>query len=656
MANQVPPYPPPPGQYPPPQGDWRYQRRVMRQQARMQREYLRAQQEAYRAQARSMRRTSIVGPLLIIATGVVFFLIQTDRLSAPAFWNWYGHWWPVLLIAVGVIMLLEWGWDQYFHSDEPQFRRRYLGGGVFTLLLLIGFLGFAFSGFHSGAFSRTFHLNPDNMDEFWGDKHESDQNLSQSFTAGSSLIVNNPRGDVIVAGSSDDQQIHIQVHKQVYTRSDSEAERRAQRLSPSLDTEGSALKVSMPAIEGGRADLSITVPPSAPVTVIANRGDVHIASIKAPVEVTANHGDVSLTAISGAINTHINNGDSSFSVHSATGPVTVEGRAHDLTFSDVSGPATLSGEFFGTTHLERIAGEVRFHTSRTDMRLGRLDGETEVSSSNISADRVAGPFTLATGNKDVSLDRISGDISVTNRNGEVSLTAAQPLGNITIENRNGQVELTLPEKADFSIQADTTNGDLENDFGLQQQGSDDSNHKSYNGTVGKGGPLIRISTSQQDIAIKKASVAPIPPKPPEPPAPISLRDGNGSSVEIGRNGINIRSEDGSTVIADKNGLHITTKPDGSSVYENKRTHLETGADRSVVYEGADGTRYTSGADGSKSYRGRDGTQIKVETDGSRSGTGPDGRKLSDSEINNRLRQVERDVDRTAAERDAAAHK
>jgi DUF4097 and DUF4098 domain-containing protein YvlB len=622
----------------------------------MQREYLRAQQAAYRAQARSMHRSSIVGPLLIIATGVVFFLIQTNRLSAQRFWGWYGHWWPVLLIAVGVVMLLEWGWDNYFHADEPQFRRRYLGGGVFTLLLLIGLLGFAFSGFHGGGFSRAFHLNPDNMEEFWGDKHESDQMLSQSFAAGSSLIINNPRGDVIVAGSSDDQQIHIQIHKQVYTRSDSEAETRAQELSAKLDTDGSLLKVSLPPVQGGRADLSITVPPSAPVTVIANRGDVHVASIKAPVDVTANHGDVSLTAITGPINTHINNGDSSFSVHSATGPVMVQGRARDLTFSDVTGPATIHGEFFGTTHLEHIAGEVRFHTSRTDMRMGRLDGETEVSSSNISADQVAGLFTLATGNKDVSLDRISGDISVTNRNGEVNLTAAEPLGNITIENRNGSVELTLPEKASFTVQADTSNGDLENDFGLQPQGSDGSNHKSYNGTVGKGGPLIRISTSQQDIAIKKASIAPMPPSPPKPPAPISLHDENGASVEIGRNGINIRSEDGSVVIADKHGLHITKKSDGSSVYESRGTRLVTEVDGMTVFEGSDGMRYTSSPDGSKTYRDRQGTKITVDADGTKIGTAPNGHKISETEINSRLRQAEREVARAKAARDAASHK
>lgn len=654
MANQTPPYPPPPGQYPPPQGDWRYQRRAMKEQARYQRSYLRAQQAAYRAQLRSTRRSSIVGPLLIITTGIIFFLIQTGRMSARFFWDWYGRWWPLLLICIGVIMLLEWGWDQYFHSEEPQYRRRSLGGGVFTLLLLIGILGVTFSGFRGGAFSRTFNLNPDNMDEFLGDKHESDQTLSQALPQGSGLTINNPRGDVIIAGTSDDQQVHVQVHKQVYTRSDSEANTRAQQLSPTFDTDTptGTLRLTVPSIEGARADLSITLPPSAAITVTANRGDIHAASIKAPVTITANHGDVSLTAISGSISTRINNGDSSFSVHSATGPVTVEGRARDLTFSDVSGPASMTGEFFGTTHLEHITGDVRFHTSRTEMRFTRLDGESEISSSDISADRAAGPFTLATGNKNVSLERISGDVSITNRNGSVDLTGAPPLGNITIENRNGSVDLTLPEKASFSVQADTTNGDLENDFSLPQQGNEDSNHKSYNGMVGKGGPLVRISTSQGDISLKKASVAPMPPAPPAPPAPISIRDNDGSSVIIGKEGVNIKSSDGSSIISDKNGLHINIHTDGSSIYDNKGTHLTTGADGSRIYQGADGTRYTVEASGAKTYRGKDGTKIIIGADGSRSGSSPNGHALSSSEIDSRLREAERDANKAAADRDA----
>ncbi len=267
---------------------------------------------------------------------------------------------------------------------------------------------------------------------------------------------------------------------------------------------------------------------------------------------------------------------------------------------------------------------------------------------------LSGPFTLATGNKNVSLERISGDISITNRNGSVDLTSAPPLGNITVENRNGSVDLILPEKASFSVQADTVNGDLENDFSLTEQGKDDSNRKSYNGTVGKGGPLVRISTSQGDVSLKKASVAPMPPAPPAPPAPISIRGDDGSSVIVGRNGVNIKSADGSSIITDKNGLHININSNGSSVYSNKGTRLTTGVDGSKNYQGADGTHYSVEADGSKTYRGKDGTKITIGADGSRSGFSPNGHALSSSEIDSRLREAERAVDKTAAERDAAA--
>lgn len=653
MATQ-PPYPPP-GQYPPPQGDWRYQRRVLKEQARIQRDYYRAQQAAYRAQVRGSRRTSIVGPLLLIAIGVVFLLIQTGRISSMYFWSWYSRWWPLVLISAGVIMLLEWGWDRYAHSDDPQFRRRSLGGGVFFLLVIFGIAGAAFNGIHNGAWGHNFAIDPDNMDQFLGDKHESDQTLVQALPANHSITVDNPRGDITISGTSDDNQLHIDIHKQVYTRSDSEADSRAQQLSPKIETLDDTVKVTLPSIEGSRADITVTVPAAVAATVFSNRGDVHVASIKGAVNVTANHGDVTVTGITGPVLTRINNGDSSFSAHSVTGPVTAQGRARDLSFSEIAGPASIDGEFFGTTHLQHITGSVRFHTSRTELRFARLDGEVEISpNADLQADQLIGPLTLTTRNRNITLDRVAGDVSVTNRNGSVDVTSAPPLGNISIENRNGSVNVTLPEKAGFTVQAETTNGDLENDFGLEQQGSDDSNHKSYSGTVGKGGPLVRINTTQQDVSIKKASVAPLPPTPPPPPK-ISVRD-SGNSVNIGKEGVNITSSDGSAVIIDKNGLRITTNADGSSVYINKGTRLTTNADGTKVYVGPDGTQYTSNADGSKVYVGRDGTSIRINVDGSKEARSPSGHALTDAEIKTRLAQAEAMTKVAAAERDAATRR
>ena len=654
MANYPPQYPPPPAG--PPYGDdWRYQRRVMKEQARMQRDMLKAQRDAYRYQMRAYRRTSILGPLLMIAIGIIFLLIQTGKISARHFWEWYGQWWPMLLIGAGIIVLIEWAFDQYFHSGDAIPRRRSIGGGVFVLLLVFGLAGIFVSGIHHGHdfFGHAMNIDQDNLDEFWGDKHESEQALAQALPAGASILIDNPRGDVSVSGTGDDNQIHISVHKEVYTRSDSEAENKAQQLSPRVSTEGNTLSITVPSTEAGRADLTITIPSAAATTISANRGDVRVASIKAPVNVTANHGDVTVAAITGPVTSHINNSGSSFSAHSITGAVAVNGKARDLTFSDINGPVSADGEFFGTTHIEHIRDNIRFHTSRTDLRLARLDGEAEISpSADLNADQVQGPLTLATRNRNINLDRVSGDISVTNRNGTVDLTSAPPLGNVTVENRNGSVNLTMPEQAGFTVQAETTNGDAENDFGLHVDGGD-TNRKNISGTVGKGGPLVRISTTQGDVAIKKASVAPIPPRPPAPPPPISIHGNDGSSVVIGKEGVNIHGADGSAVIVDKNGVNIRANADGSSVYVNKGTKLTTNADGSFVYTGVDGTRYTKKADGTKIYAGKDGTRISINADGSKSAISPSGRALSDSQVNDILNRADREVNRVAAERDRA---
>ncbi len=519
MANYPPPYPPPPPG-PPYGGDWKYQRRVLREQARAQRDAIRAQRDLYRYQYRGMRRSSILGPILVITLGIVFLMVQTGHLESHHLWDWYSRFWPTLLVGAGVILLLEWAFDHFTQSDPTQPRyRRGIGGGVFTLLLLMGITGLILSGIRQGGNSRLFpglNLNQDNMDEFLGDKHESDQTIAQSFPTGASLSVDNPRGDVTVSGTSDDNQIHVIAHKQVYSRSDSDADSKAQRLTPNLNTSGNTITLSMPSIEGAHADLIITVPATATTTVTANHGDVHVNSIKAPVFVTANHGDIELSAITGNVTTHINNGDSSFSAHSVTGSVTVEGHGRDLTLSDLSGPVSMDGEFFGTTHLEHIRGPVRFHTSRTDFGLARLDGEIEISpNADLSTNEAVGPVTLTTRNRNITIERVSGDVSITNRNGSVDLISAPPLGNITVENRNGSVNVTVPEQSGFTVQAETTNGDVDNEFSLPTQGTD--THKNFGGTVGKGGPLLRITTSQGDVSLKKASVMPLPPTPPAPP-------------------------------------------------------------------------------------------------------------------------------------------
>lgn len=518
--------PPPPGT---PYGyDPKTQARAARDQARNMRDQIKAQRRAqkqafqaqrdlYRQQARAMRRSSILGPLLLVAIGVVFLLIQTGRISFQNAAELYSRWWPLLFVAAGVIVLAEWGIDMATQREDVPLGRRSVGGGVVFLLILLAIGGAAIHIVHTPElFAHSFGMNPDNWEQFLGQKHEGDQTMDMDFRAGSSLVIDNPHGDTTVSGTSTDNQIHITVHKTVYSTTDTTANQRLQQLDLSCATIGNAFNISVPTIEGASSDITVTVPDFAGTTVTTNRGDVHVDSIRGNVSVTANHGDVDLSAITGDIVTRINNNSSDFAAHTVTGSVELRGHAQDISLTDVHGPVTLEGEFYGSTHLEHLSSAMSFKTSRTELRLARLDGELDISSdSNLSVDQAAGPFVLNTRNRNITLDRVAGDISITNRNGKVDLTAAPPTGNINIENRNDSVSVTVPENAGYTVQADTQNGDVENEFDLAHQ--ENGRHNSLSGKIGAGGPTLRISTTQGDVSLHKASIPPIPPAPPAPP-------------------------------------------------------------------------------------------------------------------------------------------
>ncbi len=531
---------PPPSYPPPPSGDWRYQRKLLREQARMQQEVLRAQRVAYRRQLRGQSRGSIVGPLLVVAVGLLFLLVQLGRLSATRVWEWYGRWWPLFLVGVGVLLLAEWGLDQLGTATA---QRRSLGSGVVILLVLLALTGITVNADRrsgSGFFIQGLHLDPDNLNEFMGDKHESDDSSSQPLAPGGSISVENPHGDLTISGTSGDGQVHLLLHREIYSRSDDEASRKAQQLVPNVTQTGNGLSISIPVIDGARADLSLIVPAATAQTLTVDHGDLHVSSVRAGLTILANHGDVSLSAITGPVTTHINNEESSFAAHNITGAISLAGKGHDITISDIDGAISMSGDFFGETHLEHVSGTVTFRTTRTDLQLGRVAGEVDISShADLSASEIVGPVVLNTRNRNVTMDRVSGDLSVVDRNGSVDLTSAPPLGNVTVENRNGSVHVTLPTGVGFVTQADTTDGELQNDFSLPVQSQE--SRESVNGTVGQGGPTVRISTTQGDISLKRGDEAPVPssspkltliPAIPASPHAESARDSRQAAKEV----------------------------------------------------------------------------------------------------------------------------
>ncbi|MGI4757176.1 MAG: DUF4097 family beta strand repeat-containing protein [Janthinobacterium lividum] len=514
------------------------ERSARRAQAAAWRAQTRAQREQWKMYWRGQRRTSLIGPLLLIAVGVVFFLIHTGRIAPFAFFGWYAHWWPLLLIAIGVLRLAEWAIDRARQPEGAPVMRYSVGGGVVFGVVVLACLGLAL---HAGGQWRADRngvgfVMPDwahgNMDHFFGEKHEEDATPQERDIApGGLLSIDNPHGDVTVNGTSDDGKVHLSVHKEVFANSDSFAMTRLRELSTVLDGTSDNLTLRVPSVESAGADLVLLVPASTRVVLNSNHGDVHVSNLKLPLSVTANSGDVEIAAITGAVQVHVNNRRRDLNLRSITGNISIDGNGDEVTLSDITGAATIRGDFYGGGHLQRVSGGVEYHSSRSDISLAHLNGELQLDGHDLTASEVVGPMLVNTRSRNVTLEKVTGDVKVVNNHGDVDVHVAPPTGSVTVDNQNGNVSVTLPERAKFTLSAETSDGDAHSDF----SGSDTHGGRGVlNGTVNGGGAAIHLNTSHGDINISRNTMAPLPPAAPskhvstfgsvDMPAPSDMND------------------------------------------------------------------------------------------------------------------------------------
>lgn len=475
-----------------------------------------AQREAWRTQRaywRARRQPSLVGPLVLIAIGVIALLVATGKIASGQFWAWYGKWWPLLLVIIGVALLVEW-----FVDRGNSYPTRRSGGLIFLVLLIMG-MGWSVSTWHNWTPLREQFGDDDNdFFHFMGQEHDNDQQSSTVIPAGAHVQIQNARGDVIIAAGEGDGSMHVRAHQVVYTGSDDDAKRAFSRLTPQITVSGSSVLVRVEGNNNGKSDLSLDIPRDASVDVTTSHGDVTIAGCRGSVNVNSGHGDVKFDDLSANAHARMSKGD--FSAHAVQGDLSLDGSMNDVTISDIRGKVLLDGNFFGDTHLEHISSPVHFHSSRTDIELARIDGDLTMDSGDLHVNSAVGPAHISTRSKDVDLTQVYGDVQVQNSNGSVKLASAAPLGQVQVENHNGEVRLLVPPSSNFSIEAHATHGSIESDFGLSSSSDDKGRSSVTSGQVGKGGPHIVLNTTNNDIQIHRGEeFAPLPPAPPVGPVP-----------------------------------------------------------------------------------------------------------------------------------------
>jgi hypothetical protein len=451
------------------------------------------------------RGRSIFGPLLLIAIGVLLLLGTMGVISRHSLFLWFAHWWPVLLIVLGLSKLMEHMWAKQQGHAPPR-----LGAGAVVFLVFFIICGMIASGLSRvnwrGIGSEIAIENPDFgdfLEGYWGETYEFTDNFAAPVKPGPGLQIKvlGVRGNVRITPSQDDQ-AHAVLHKKIRGESQETANRTNEAARPKFEQQGGVLLLDLTggSYQRGRFDLDLELPRQAGLSVSTRVGDISIEQRDGNVDVVTDRGDVTLDQIKGDAAVHAR-GRSSVTARNITGNLSVEGTIGDTNVSDVSGTLSTSGTYLGTMQLARIAKQVQFNSSRTQLQFARLNGELTMEIDDLRASDVAGPFRITTRSKGIHLEQVSGDVVISNRNASVEVSPKQPLGTIDVTNTHGEIDVTLPAHAAFQLNAESLGGEVQNDFGVSVENA--RNTSVAKGTVGKGGPEVRLKADHGTIQIRK---------------------------------------------------------------------------------------------------------------------------------------------------------
>ncbi len=448
------------------------------------------------------RQRSIAGPLILIAIGVVFLLATMHVLSLEHVWLWFAHYWPVLLILLGIVKLTE-----HYQAQRTGARPVGLGvGGAFLVVMLIC-LGLIATQSSRVDWDQLQHgLQIDDGDFSWwgGHTYTFDDRIERDFPAGASLRITDTRGAVNVS-ASDSAKIVVSVHKSIKAESQSDADRWNSGTKPEINVAGNTVTLNANNQGAGdhpvTMDLDISIPRNAAVSITNRSGDVSILGRDGDIEVSNQKGDVSVSDVKGKVTLSLEN--SSARISKVTGDVSTEGRVKEISLDDIKGAARLNGDFSENVQLSKISKAITLKAARTEIEIAKLDGELSLDAHDLRATTVTGPFTLLTKFKDIRLEGVSGDLRLENEDGAVEVQMTK-VGAVQISNRRSDVEIYLPDKAGFQVNAQTKNGEIQSDFtGISVSNNDE--RATASGSVGNGGPRLVVNNEQGAIEIRKRS-------------------------------------------------------------------------------------------------------------------------------------------------------
>ncbi len=182
----------------------------------------------------------------------------------------------------------------------------------------------------------------------------------------------------------------------------------------------------------------------------------------------------------------------------------------------------------GKLDVNDVEGNARLRTSNGAIRLVRVKGDVEArtSNGNIEVEDVSGNANLHTSNGSIRAETSRGSFEATTSNGRIVASLKDPANTwpVRLRSSNGHIELTLDTRQVPDVHVSTSNSSIllrmpadvnarvhahtsrhsgvNSEFG-ELHGDTDHSRGEVEGTIGRGGALVDLETSNGSIKITK---------------------------------------------------------------------------------------------------------------------------------------------------------
>jgi hypothetical protein len=480
------------------------------------------------------RRGSIFWALTLIAVGVLFLWQNFNPALHP--WHIIAKFWPVLIIFWGLSKLMDYINAQMHPETVPP---PLFGGSEVLLLVLILVLGTLISKAVLNPWqwgSMGIDSDHEGFSRLFMNTYTYTQDVSHSLSAQPRVVLVDRHGDVEVHGVNQ-ATLDASVKKTVWAANEDEARKISDQIKVFVVEQAGRYLLqsnldSLP--EGGnnvRLDYTLRVPLATSTELTLDHGDATLDGLKAEQAITARHGDTHISSVEGLV--RMTRGSGATEVRDLKGSLEIEGRGSDLDVTGVTGTVNVNGEFSGDMDFRSIAQTLHFKSSRTELTAQKLSGRLNMELRSLDLDGIDGPIEISTRQKDITLNDFKHSVRIVDTNGDVELrTSTRPVYPIDVELKKGAIELSLPPASNFQIDAASRHGEVESDFsgpGLKVVNVGDN--PSISGSVGKGGPAIKLATEYGAVRLLNGGAhVPPPPKPPALPRPPGAEEKHASNA------------------------------------------------------------------------------------------------------------------------------